>query len=235
MNEPTSQIFPRRTNIDVLVENLPLEGLKVLDIGCGNGALVRALAKRGATATGLDPSENEVEKARAEDSVRDESYMTGGAEALPFPDDGFDAAVFFNSLHHIPAELMADALKEAARVVKTEGLIYVAEPLAQGPHFRAMLPVEDETVVRAQAYDALRAFTASQHAHELREVVYEAPVFYPDFDSFKNRIVAADEKRQARMEQAEADLKAAFEGYAEHEEGQYLFTQPMRVNLLQVD
>ncbi|WP_035724282.1 class I SAM-dependent methyltransferase [Fodinicurvata fenggangensis] len=235
MTEQTSQIFPRRTNIDVLVENLPLEGRKVLDIGCGSGAMVRALAKRGATAMGVDPSEGEVTAARSEAAVADEGYEVSGAEALPFQDDSFDAAIFFNSLHHIPAELMADGLEEAARVVKPKGLIYVAEPLAQGPHFQAMLPVEDETVVRAQAYDALRTFTGGKHCQELSEIVYEAPILYPDFQAFRDRIVAADAERAERVEQVEPELKAAFEGYAESQDGKYLFAQPMRINLLQVN
>ncbi|WP_022729945.1 class I SAM-dependent methyltransferase [Fodinicurvata sediminis] len=234
MTEQTSQIFPRRTNIDVLVENLPLDGLKVLDIGCGNGAMVRALAKRGATPMGVDPSEVEITAARSESPVADERYEVSGAEALPFQDNSFDAAIFFNSLHHIPAELMADGLEEAARVVKSQGLIYVAEPLAQGPHFQAMLPVEDETVMRAQAYDALRGFTGGKHCQELREIVYEAPILYPDFQAFRDRIVAADAQRADRIAEVEPELRAAFEGYAESQDDKYLFAQPMRINLLQV-
>ena len=53
------------TNIDP-IEHLfaPLTGKAMLDIGCGQGKLSRALAKRGATVTGVDPQEAMLELAR---------------------------------------------------------------------------------------------------------------------------------------------------------------------------
>ena len=77
--------------------------------------------------------------------------MFSVGEYLPFRDSCFDATLFFNSIHHIPEDSMEAAISEAISVTKSGGLIYVAEPLAEGACFELDSPVEDETEVRAQA------------------------------------------------------------------------------------
>src|SRR5437763_7190324 len=71
----------------------PLEGRVVLDAGCGTGILTRALARGAARAVGVDPAPRMV--ARARESLEDvpTSYAVAAAEALPFADGSFDAAV----------------------------------------------------------------------------------------------------------------------------------------------
>ena len=75
-------------DFDVLAEAVPLRGRTVLDVGCGDGGLVRRLRAAGADALGIDV---DVERARAADP--DGRYLVGGAEALPLPDASVDAAV----------------------------------------------------------------------------------------------------------------------------------------------
>ncbi len=102
----------------------PRAGERVLDIGCGRGHLVRALAEGGIDAWGIDlnPKAREVAE---HDTVR-----TMSATALEFPDGSFDAVVSFHALEHIPDA--GAAITEAARVVKAGGkvlLVYPAEPV----------------------------------------------------------------------------------------------------------
>src|SRR5580765_4412113 len=66
---------------------------RVLDVGCGPGALTGELAKRlgPGRVSAVDPSETFVEAVRARYPAVGVERAT--AEELPFPDDGFDAAL----------------------------------------------------------------------------------------------------------------------------------------------
>ena len=106
----------------------------VLDIGCGGGGLARDLAARGHVVAGIDPAPQAV--AAAEQLVPEARFVIGGAEALPFADASFDAAIFLNSLHHVPVAQMPTALREALRVLRPGGEVVIVEPLAQGAFSR---------------------------------------------------------------------------------------------------
>ena len=71
-----------------------------------------------------------------------------------------DLVLFVFSLHHVPAGKLAGALAEARRVLRPSGRLYVAEPLAQGPHQYVMELFHDETAVRKPAAEALANFAA---------------------------------------------------------------------------
>ncbi|MDH3593339.1 MAG: class I SAM-dependent methyltransferase [Rhodospirillales bacterium] len=213
-------------------EHLPLKGARVADIGCGDGSLARFMTREGATVTGIEPSERQLARARAAEPTGGETYLQGVAEHLPFEDESLDAAVFFNSLHHVPVEGQARALAEAARVVRTGGLIYVQEPLAAGPHFELVRPIEDETVVRAKAEEAIEATVAAGLLVQDLELVYEAPYKIADFEAFKAGVIAVDEGRRPRFEAMEEDLRTAFEALAERRDDGYWLFQPARLNLL---
>ena len=64
-------------------------GKRVLDLGCGGGFMAEALAARGATVTGIDPSTAAIEAARVHSGAMklDIDYLVGSGEALPFDAD----------------------------------------------------------------------------------------------------------------------------------------------------
>lgn len=107
---------------DAIVRLGDLHGRRVLDVGCGTGALAAALAERaGAKVWGVEPSAGmrEVAKRRLARTV---GIREGAAEALPFRDGWFDAVVFSLVLHLVDR---ARALAEAARVLRPGGAVVV--------------------------------------------------------------------------------------------------------------
>src|SRR3954447_23970558 len=91
----------------------------------------------------------------ARERVGGERSLEGGAQALPLEDASADVVVFANSLHHVPGDLLDAALGEAARVLRPGGLLYLPEPVAEGPYFELVRAVDDETAVRAAAHAAI--------------------------------------------------------------------------------
>jgi SAM-dependent methyltransferase len=206
-----------------MAEAVALHGRDVVDVGCGDGRLVRRLADAGARAVGIEVSETAVARARAADPEHPERYLLGGAEAIPLADDSVDVAVLLRSLHHVPPQSMDTALRELARVVRSE--IYVVEPLPEGAFFELMRPVDDETEVRALAQAALARATAAGLEHA-GTVEYDAPIRLESFDAFRDMVIAADPDREARFAALEPGLRAAFVP------GEY--ASPTRADLLRV-
>ncbi len=226
------ETLPRRKHREVIEELLELDGARVADIGCGDGALTRLMTRLGARVTGIDPSEGQLARARAADPAGDEDYIKGVAEDLPLPDASLDVAVFFNSLHHVAVEHQARALAEAARALAPGGRLCVIEPLAEGPHFQASRCIEDETLVRELACLALQAAFAGPDFESDHEFSYLTEVRYQDYEAFREDMIAVDERRRAKVEAAEAELRAAFEENAERRDGKLTLDQPIRLNLM---
>ena len=89
----------------------------ILDIGCGDGAFLKAIAARGCRAHGLDTDPAAIERLHAEGVAAD----TGRAEALPFADRSFELVAFSYTTHHL-ADLPR-ALNEALRVARKAVLV----------------------------------------------------------------------------------------------------------------
>jgi len=224
--------LPRRKHREVIEELLELDGARVADIGCGDGALTRLMTRLGARVTGIDPSGGQLARARAAAPAGDEDYIEGVAEDLPLPDASLDVAVFFNSLHHVPAAQQAKAIAEAARALKPEGLLCVIEPLAEGPNFETNRIIEDETGVRDMDYLTLQAAFAGPNFLSDHEFTYMTEIRYADFETFRDGMIAADERRRDVVTAHESELRATFEANAEPRDGKFTLDQPIRLNLM---
>jgi SAM-dependent methyltransferase len=165
----------------------PVAGLRILDIGCGEGQLTRALAKLGARVTGYDPFIAETAwTAHGAGSYR---LAKAAADAIPEPDHEADLVLFVFSLHHVPAAKLQGALAEARRLLRPSGRLYVAEPLAQGPHHYVMELFHDETAVRKAAAEALVRFARPNFATD-DIAIYTEQRSFSDFDAFAERMIA---------------------------------------------
>lgn len=102
------------------------ESARVLEIGCGTGAVTRVLAAWPGvtTAVGVDPSPAFVAKARElGTALATLTFEVAEGRALPFANECFDAAVFHTTLCHL-AEPEA-ALHDAVRVLRPGGCLAV--------------------------------------------------------------------------------------------------------------
>lgn len=93
----------------------PRSGERILEVGFGGGALLRALGAAGGAPVGVDASAEMVRRARK----RGFSAFEGEADTLPLPDVSVDKAVSVNSIYFWPD--LAAALAELARVVRRGG------------------------------------------------------------------------------------------------------------------
>jgi ubiquinone/menaquinone biosynthesis C-methylase UbiE len=176
------------SHVDALLATVgPVGGLHIIDIGCGEGQLTRALAARGARVTGCDPFITAT--AWTEHGAGSYRLVKAAADAIPEPDHQADLVLFVFSLHHVPGEKLELALAEARRLLRPSGRLYVAEPLAQGPHHYVIEPFHDETAVRTAAAGALARF-AQPHFAADQVLSYTDRRSYADFGCFADRMIA---------------------------------------------
>jgi SAM-dependent methyltransferase len=221
------------SDLAMLERLVPPAGRDVVDVGCGGGALVRALTERGARVTGVEISESQLAAAIEQDPGRGARYLVGRAERLPLDDSSVDIAVFMRSLHHVPGADLDAALGEARRVIRPGGAVYVAEPLAEGSFFELTRMVDDETEVRGAAQAALSR-AADAGLDRATTVDYDAPLSVVGLPGLRGRIVAADPRRAERFDELAGELTEALERLGEPGEraGELRFLHPMRADVL---
>lgn len=105
----------------------PVEGRRVLEIGCGDGALAVELARKGATVAGIDASERMIAAARerAREAGLPVALAVASADGLPFSDATFDLVVAQTILCFVKDA--APVFAEIARVLKPGGRLVIGE------------------------------------------------------------------------------------------------------------
>jgi ubiquinone/menaquinone biosynthesis C-methylase UbiE len=118
----------RRTRLEGILRerfDRPLADCRILDVGCGFGALLGWFHELGVPATnlvGIDLLPNRIEKARS--NFPDFTFLQANAEELDFPDDSFDLVpvftVFSSILDRQTANIVAASM---CRVLKPDGAV----------------------------------------------------------------------------------------------------------------
>lgn len=103
----------------------------VLDVGCGDGQIARALSAQGSTVLGIDPTQLHIDIAR--ERAGGPTYELGSATQLPVADNSQDAVVACLVFEHI--DEVDAAIAEVARVLKPGGQFsfFLNHPLLQTP------------------------------------------------------------------------------------------------------
>lgn len=167
-------------------------GQRVLDVGCGPGALTGELVRRvgGEAVTAVDPSATFVTAAKARHPAVE--VLRASAEDLPFDDGVFDAA-----LAQLVVHFMADpvaGLRELARVTRPGGVVAACvwdhagdrTPLAVFWHgARELDPgVQDESGLAGAREGHLRELLAEAGLKSVEETTLEASVEFSSFDEW---------------------------------------------------
>lgn len=204
---------------------------RIIELGCGAAKLSRDLLARfpACDVTGLEVDERQ----HAKNILMPRQglhFVQAGAQAIPFDDGCFDLAMMLKSFHHVPLELMAQALAQVHRVLRPRGLLYVSEPVFAGSLNEVMRIFHDEETVRAAALRALRTAVASGAWEQVSETLFETPVSYRDFAEFERRMIGVT-FLEHRLDAA--TLQRVRERFEQNmaADGAH-FVRPMRVNLL---
>ena len=155
-----------------------IKGGMVLDIGTGSGLLAIELGKvRGShfDIIAIDVSQNMVRKAienarRAgvEDKIR---FLVSTAAALPFPDDSFDFAMSYASLHHWLEPVVV--FNEVERVVKKTGGLIIRDNkrVYQNPFWKSIIWFISRFMNRRHRENWPKAILASYTIPEANEIL----------------------------------------------------------------
>ena len=104
-------------------------GMRVLDVGCGRGEILRHCARLGADAFGVDYAPVAVEMSRAALDGADGQGRIGVARAdakeLPFPAASFDRILMFDVVEHLYPWELDIAIRDVRRLLKPDGLFVV--------------------------------------------------------------------------------------------------------------
>lgn len=115
-----TRVEPDDVRLTAVLRSLePIQGLRILDLGCGKGRFSDRLEAAGACVTGLDLSVRMLSESPQRDKVR------GSASRLPFATASFDAIVAVEVFEHLPA--IDATLREAARVLRPGGRLAVID------------------------------------------------------------------------------------------------------------
>ena len=135
----------------------PVEGMHLLDVGCGTGSFLKLYEKVGCLVSGIDASPAMLKIARRQLSGEADLRL-GNAAEMPYADDTFDLVTASLILHELSPAVRIAVVGEMRRVVKQDGRILitdynpgpgkplrgwmtkitiaVAETIAGGEHFR---------------------------------------------------------------------------------------------------
>jgi SAM-dependent methyltransferase len=193
-------------------------GQRVLDVGCGPGALTAELVTRlgPAAVAAVDPSEPFVAAARARNPGV--NVLQAPAEQLPFPDQAFDAA-----LAQLVVHFMSDpvaGVTEMARVTRRDGVVAACvwdHGGGQGPlslFWQAARELDPEVDDESQGAGAREGHLAelfeAAGLHGIEQTALSASLEHPSFEEWwdpftrgvgpaGSYVASLDEQRQAKL------------------------------------
>ena len=157
----------------------PAGGWRMLDVGCGDGAMAATLAGGGATVVGLDADRRMLAAATRRAGALNLDFVCGRAEMLPFGNAIFDRVIAMTVLCFVDDPDRAVA--EAARALRSRGRLVIGE-LGRWSLWSAIRRIRG--YFGASLWQAARFRTVGElrtllESHGLRVVESRGAVFYP--------------------------------------------------------
>jgi SAM-dependent methyltransferase len=196
------------------VERLAGRAGRVVEVGCGDGALLAELSRRGygETLAGFDISETAIELARSRSIPRIERLDTFDGGRLPAADRHYDLALLSHVLEHVPEP--EPLLRETTRVARR---VLVEVPLERNLSARRLVSrqrSEEAGHLDALDRDAVRALAERVGLHVQDELLDPLPrevhTFFADTPAARARGVAKAALRRGVFALSESAAERAF-------------------------
>jgi SAM-dependent methyltransferase len=217
---------------ELLDELHRLDHQAILELGCGAAELTRIIAGGGPGRRILALEVDRIQHARNLEitDLPNVRFALGAAEVIPADDQSFGVAFMFKSLHHVPVELMDQALRELHRVLLPGGRAHVSEPIYAGAFNDVLRLFHDEGEVRAAAFQAIERAVRSGLFSSGGQHFYLAPVCFADFAAFEAKVIGATHTAHDLSPELHAAVRARFSTYLGADGARFL--NPMRIDLL---
>ena len=218
--------------VRLMLAELPFDGARVLELGCGKAEKTRLLAETGRL-KGIVALEVDDIQHRRNLQISDlpkVQFRRGGAEAIQAADSSFDIVLMFKSLHHVPMEHMDAALGEIARVLKPGGLAWISEPVYAGDLNEVFRLFHDEKIVREAAFAAIRKAVDAGRLSLEKQYFFNTRSHFASFDQFDQRMIQVTHTNHRLAPDLYRQVREKFESYLTTEGATFL--NPQRVDLL---
>ncbi len=178
--------FAMRDTPEVVIEKVdflkPQPESNLLDVACGPGALVLAMASKVRYAYGMDLTPQMLRLARqfqVEKQIGNAAFICGEGERIPYADGTFDLVSCQYAFHHITRPELV--LQEMLRVTKPEGRVFVDDTL--GP----------ESEEKYELHSRIEFIRDPSHTRSLR-----LTTFLRMFEKFNLEIISQSFRRRRR-------------------------------------
>ena len=224
VNCPEAEIYDRL---------LVLDGKHILELGCGNAEITRNIASTGAERkiSALEVDEIAHAKNLQITDLPNVTFALAGAQDIPLENESVDVVLMFKSLHHVPLDLMAPAMREIRRVLKPGGLAYISEPVFAGAFNEILRLFHDESTVREAAFNTVKKAVDEGVFELVEETFFNSPMKFESFADFENKVLKATHTHHSLSEEVYDLVKQRFERHLGDDGAHFLM--PVRVDLLQ--
>jgi SAM-dependent methyltransferase len=178
--------YQSESHIPRCIGELGVEGKRVLEIGLGQGAESELLIRAGASWSGIDLTQESVERVRTRLALRGlqfEELLPASVLSLPFQDASFDLVFSHGVLHHVPD--IRRAQMEIHRVLRAEGKLVVMLYAKRSLNYAMIATVRRLAV--AVAYPLRRFVSGGMLEGHLRNAESAGLGSYLRMDEFINR------------------------------------------------
>ena len=217
---------------EIYNELLDLDGKRILELGCGRAEITRAIAMGGEDRSMAALEVDEIQHALHQkiEDLPNVEFRMAGAESIPYPDNSFDVAFMFKSLHHVPLDLMDKAFTEIHRVLKPGGFAYISEPVFAGEFNDILKMFHNEEQVRLAAFEATKRAIDSGLFDLACETFFNSPMHFDNFADFEAKIIGATHTDHQLSPELHAAVKTKFETHMTPDGANFLM--PIRIDLL---
>lgn len=224
VNCPESEIYNRL---------LTLDNKHIVELGCGSADITRNIATSGINrkVTAFEVDVVAHEKNLQMPDIPNVTFRLAGAERIPLQDETVDVVFMFKSLHHVPLELMQDAMREIRRILKPSGYVYISEPVFDGEFNEILRLFHDEQKVREAAFNTVKKAVDDGLFKLAEETFFNSPMKFDNFAEFENNTINATHSKHSLDDKLYQLVKQRFEEHIRDDGAHFLM--PVRVDLLQ--